>query len=59
MMKQDLKPNLGRAALEANREYFRSLRMKAHSEYLYWKRLERQTQEKILQLQPTSDSVRL
>jgi hypothetical protein len=58
-MKQDPKPNLGCAALEANRDYFRALRMKAHSEYLHWKRLERQTNEQIQQLQPTSDSVRL
>lgn len=55
----DPKPNLGSAALEANREYFRNLRMKAHSEYLYWKRLERQTSEHLERLQPTSDSVRL
>lgn len=55
-MKQDPKPNLGRVALEANRDYYRALRMKAHSEYLHWKRLERQTNEK---LQPASDSVRL
>jgi hypothetical protein len=55
----DPKPNLGRAALEANREYFRNLRIKAHSEYLHWKRLERQTQEKINELQRTSDSVML
>ena len=55
MMKQDPKPNLGRAALEANREYFRNLRIKAHGEYLVWKRLERQTNEQIKQHQP-SDS---
>jgi hypothetical protein len=55
----DPKPNLGSAALEANRDYFRTLRMKAHSEYLAWKRLERQTNEQLKQLQPTSDSVRL
>jgi hypothetical protein len=47
----DPKPNLGSAALEANREYFRNLRIKAHTEYLHWKRLERQTQEKLHQLQ--------
>jgi len=58
-MISDPKPNLGAAALEANCEYFRNLRMKAHTEYLYWRRLERQTREKINQLQPTSDSVRL
>jgi hypothetical protein len=58
-MKPDPKPTLGAAALEANRDYFRTLRMKAHGEYLAWKRLERQTSEQIKQLQPTSDSVRL
>ena len=52
----DPKPNLGPAALEANREYYRALRIKAHSEYLHWKRLERQTNE---QLQRTSDIVSL
>jgi hypothetical protein len=55
----DPKPNLGLAALEANREYFRNLRIKAHGEYLAWRRLERQTQQRLEQLQPTSDSVRL
>ena len=55
----DPKPIIGAAALEANCEYFRNLRMKAHSEYLHWKRLERQTQEQIDQLQPTSDIVEL
>lgn len=55
----DPKPNLGLAALEANREYFRNLRIKAHGEYLAWRRLERQTQQRLEQLQPTRDSVRL
>lgn len=55
-MKQDPKPNLGSAALEANCEYFRNLRMKAHTEYLYWKRLERQTKEHLSKLQHASDS---
>jgi hypothetical protein len=55
----DPKPNLGAAALEANREYFRNLRIKAHGEYLAWRRLERQTQERLEQLQPTSDIVEL
>ena len=55
----DPKPNLGAAALEANCEYFRNLRIKAHGEYLAWRRLERQTQQRLEQLQPTSDSVRL
>ena len=55
----DAKPRLGREALESNRDYYRALRIKAHSEYLHWKRLERQTNEQIQQLQPTSDSVRL
>ena len=58
-MKPDPKPNLGTAALEANCEYFRALRIKAHSEYLYWRRLERQTKEHLERLQPTSDSVEL
>lgn len=48
----DPKPNLGTAALEANREYFRNLRIKAHGEYLAWRRLERQTQQRLDQLQP-------
>jgi hypothetical protein len=55
----DPKPTLGAAALEANRDYFRNLRIKAHSEYLAWKRLERQTQEQLEKLQRTSDSVSL
>jgi hypothetical protein len=55
----DFKPTLGAAALEANRDYFRNLRIKAHSEYLAWKRLERQTQEQLEKLQRTSDSVSL
>lgn len=58
-MKPDHKPTLGSAALEANLEYFRSLRIKAHGEYLAMKRLERQTQEKLQRLQPASDSARL
>ena len=58
-MKQDPKPRLGCAALEANRDYYRALRIKAHGEYLAMKRLERQTNEQIQQLQPASDSVRL
>jgi len=58
-MKPDPKPNLGRVALEANRDYYRALRIKAHQEYLAMKRLERQTNEQIQQLQPASDSVRL
>lgn len=55
----DPKPNLGCAALEANRDYFRALRIRAHSEYLAWKRLERQTNEQLQKLQRTSDSVLL
>jgi len=55
----DPKPNLGAAALEANREYFRNLRIKAHGEYLAWRRLERQTNEQLQRLQRTSDSVML
>jgi hypothetical protein len=55
----DPKPNLGCAALEANREYFRNLRIKAHGEYLAWRRLERQTNEQLQRLQRTSDSVML
>jgi hypothetical protein len=55
----DPKPTLGAAALESNREYFRNLRIKAHGEYLHWKRLERQTQERLDQLQPASDIVEL
>jgi hypothetical protein len=55
----DPKPTLGAAALEANREYFRNLRIKAHGEYLAWRRLERQTQERLDQLQPASDIVEL
>jgi hypothetical protein len=50
-MKPDPKPNLGTAALEANCEYFRNLRIKAHSEYLHWKRLELQTQEELDKLE--------
>ena len=48
----DPKAIIGAAALEANRDYFRTLRIKAHSEYLAWKRLERQTQQQLEQLQP-------
>jgi hypothetical protein len=55
----DPKPTLGTAALEANREYFRNLRIKAHGEYLAWRRLERQTNEQLQRLQRTSDSVML
>jgi hypothetical protein len=55
----DLKHTLGPAALEANRDYFRTLRIKAHGEYLAWRRLERQTQERLEQLQRTSDIVSL
>jgi len=58
-MKPEVKPNLGRAALEANRDYYRALRIKAHAEYLAMKRLERHTNEQLAQLQPTSDSVGL
>jgi hypothetical protein len=58
-MKPEVKPNLGTAALLANREYYRALRIKAHAEYLAWKRLERQTNEQLAQLQPASDIVGL
>jgi hypothetical protein len=58
-MKPDPKPNLGPEALEANRDYYRALRIKAHQEYLAMKRLERQTNEQLQQLQRTSDSVSL
>jgi len=46
-MKQDPKPNLGPAAIEANMEYYRSLRIKAHSVYLEHKRQERYWREKL------------
>lgn len=52
----DPKPNLGPAAIEANRDYYRSLRIKAHAEYLKYKRQERFW---LLELQRTSDSVLL
>jgi hypothetical protein len=55
-MKTDPKPTLGPAAIEANMEYYRSLRIKAHAEYLNYKRQERLWRE---QLQRTSDSVML
>jgi hypothetical protein len=50
-MINDPKPNLGAAALEANREYFANLRTKAYSEYIHWKRLELQTQEELDKLE--------
>ena len=52
----DPKPNLSSAAIEANREYYRALRIKAHTQYLNYKRQERFWRE---QLQRTSDIVSL
>ena len=59
IMKQEAKPKLSVEALSANLDYFRSLRIKAHKEYLAMKRLERETREQLHLLQPTSDSVEL
>lgn len=53
-MKSDPKPQLGAAACAANQEYYRNLRIKAHSEYLYYKRQERHWR---LQSQLVSDSI--
>jgi hypothetical protein len=52
-MKPDPKPLLGAAACDANMDYYRNLRIKAHSEYLYYRRQERYWREK---LQLVSDS---
>ena len=52
----DPKPNLSPAAIESNMEYYRALRIKAHTQYLNYKRQERYWRE---QLQRTSDSVML
>jgi hypothetical protein len=49
-MKIDPKPTLGPAACDANRDYYRNLRIKAHSEYLKYKRLERHWQEQLQSL---------
>ena len=55
----DPKPNLSLAALEANRIYFINRGIDAWSEWQHWKKLEKQTDEQIKQLQRTSDSVLL
>ena len=47
----DPKPNLGRAAIEANIEHLRCLRMKAHSEYLRLKRQEQAWREELAKLE--------
>jgi hypothetical protein len=52
----DLKPKLSPAAIECNIEYYRALRIQAHTQYLNYKRQERFWRE---QLQRTSDSVML
>lgn len=52
-MTTDPKPQLGAAACDANREYYRNLRIKAHAEYLYYRRQERHWRE---QFQLVSDS---
>jgi hypothetical protein len=47
----DPKPQLGAAALEANRIYFINRGIDAWSEWQHWRRLERQTLQKINELQ--------
>jgi hypothetical protein len=52
----DLTPKLSAAELRANMEHYRAHRIKAHTQYLNYKRQERYWRE---QLQRTSDSVML
>ena len=54
--KSDPKPHIGAAALIANIDYYRSMRIKAHSEYLKAKRLERAYIEHLHKLEKRSDS---
>lgn len=58
-MKPDPKPNLSEQGILANIDYSRSLRIKAHQEYLKCKREERYWRLQLSKLQPTSDSVEL
>jgi hypothetical protein len=58
-MQTDPKPTLSQQGILANIDYSRSLRIKAHQEYLKCKRQERYWREELSKLQPTSDSVEL
>ena len=46
-MQTDIKLKLGAAACDANMDYYRSLRIKAHSQYLNYKRQERYWREEL------------
>lgn len=58
-MHTDPKPNLSEQGILANIDYARSLRIKAHQEYLKCKREERRWRNELTKLQPVSDSTRL
>ena len=56
-MLPDPKPTLGPAACDANRDYYRSLRISAHSQYLNYKRQERYWQEELNKITRDDSSV--
>jgi hypothetical protein len=56
-MLPDPKPQLGAAACDANMDYYRSLRIAAHSQYLNYKRQERYWREELNKITPDDSSV--
>jgi hypothetical protein len=56
-MLPDLKLQLGSAACAANMDYYRSLRIAAHSQYLNYKRQERYWREELNKITPGDSAV--